>query len=227
MLSMSKAGFLSEETRKTRKGLLVVCLIAFSISKIGLTVKKVNVFGSELIISNFESIPLVLGLMVLYYLFTFLSYGLDEYSAAYRKLHRENVERIKTDEILTRREIEEKYFDLDHEMENCQLTLEQLGNHEERERAVARSREIEIQMNKLAKMNDYLKQFEGSFFERFQFKFFRPFMELIAPVIIGLYTLILLLFFTTIPNLTNHTEVKKKTEKQEIVDTENNKTHEK
>lgn len=86
--------FLTESTRKLRKSLLVASLIGFAISYAGLRVAKVSLLGSELSITRFEVIPFVLGIIVLYFLVTFIIFGLYDYSQSHRKLRNDYLEAI-------------------------------------------------------------------------------------------------------------------------------------
>ena len=76
---------LSENTRKIRRSLLAAGLVGYLISKIDVSIPKVTIFGTEFKIGNFQAIPFVLGLIVLYYLITFSFYALSEYAQLYRE----------------------------------------------------------------------------------------------------------------------------------------------
>ncbi len=207
MADQNQTGILSDETRKIRKGLLVVCLIGFSISKVGLVVKKISILGSELAITRFEAIPLILGLMVLYYLLTFICYGLDEYSSGHRKMHEEYLEKLESGKNYSPEVINENLENAHLECKRLELDLEKVvfGDGQEviKNKLEEKKREIN-KLDRLLRFSEYY--FHRPFFFRFRFIYFRPFMELFAPIAMGIYTLILLFFFTPIPQLPKNIE---------------------
>lgn len=87
-----KTGFISENTRKIRRGLMTSCLIGFSISQIGLYLREFSLFGSKFAITNHQAIPFILGIIVSYYLVTFLSYGFQEYSDVMKQFYKDKAQ---------------------------------------------------------------------------------------------------------------------------------------
>ncbi|MCD4788469.1 MAG: hypothetical protein K8R37_00605 [Bacteroidales bacterium] len=201
MADKDRIGFLSDNTRKIRKGLLIVCLVGFSISKVGLIVRKISFMGSELAITNFESISFILGIMVLYYLLTFICYGFDEYSYAYRKLREKYLEKIESGRAYSPHEIDKSLKYAESEYARLETQLEQNEYEEQREKIRDKLDAKKRETDKLARLIEFQRYYRGSSFERFRFRHLRTFMELLAPIAIGIYTLILLFFFTPIPQL--------------------------
>ena len=197
MADKDSIGFLSDNTRKIRKGLLIVCLVSFSISKVGLIVKKISIMGSELAITNFESIPLILGLMVFYFLLTFICYSFEEYSFGYRKIRNEYLEKIESGKAYSLHEIEKEIEFSESEIERFESDFEVHQDSITRGRIKKQKSELE----KLFRLRGFFRFKKGSFFERFRFRYLRTFMELFAPIAVGIYTLILLFFFTPVPQL--------------------------
>ena len=104
--------FLTESTQKLRKSLLISSLIGFAISYAGLRVSEVSLLGSKLSITKFEVIPLVLCIIVLYFLVTFTIFGLYDYSQGYRKLRYDALERISKGTVSSRQEAEKALKEL-------------------------------------------------------------------------------------------------------------------
>lgn len=69
---------ISENTRKVRRSLLAASLIGVVISFIDVSITKVSLFGTEFSIGKFETIPVVLTAIILYFLVTFASYAFAE-----------------------------------------------------------------------------------------------------------------------------------------------------
>ena len=66
--------------------------------------------------------------------------------------------------------------------------------------------EKEIERAKLIRLKEFYLSYRGSSFERFRFRHLRTFMEVFAPIAIGIYTIILLFFFTPTPKIINAPE---------------------
>ncbi len=203
MLDKSNSGFLSDNTRKIRRGLMIACMIGFTMAKVGLIIKKISIFGTELAITNFEVIPFVIGLAVLYYLLTFISYGFDEYSSAYKQMRVEYYEKIESGRGYSRREILAHLKLADQELGRLETSLQSDILGEKRNEIEDKIRKKEIEFSKLMRVDKaYLSShYKRSFFERFRFRYLREFMELYAPIVIGIYIVILLFFFTSVPTL--------------------------
>ena len=89
---------LSDKTRKTRKALLAASLIGICISHIDVNISKVTVFGTEFKFGNFEAIPIILGLIILFYLINFYAYGALDLRNFQKMYSREAVDTIIKDE---------------------------------------------------------------------------------------------------------------------------------
>jgi len=194
--------FLTEPTRKLRKSLLVASLIGFAISYAGLRVSEVSLLGSKLSITKFEVIPLVLGIVVSYFLVTFLIFGLYEYSQSYRKLRNGYLERLAKGTEYSRLNTDKALKDLRDELVSLHSNMETLMAGETTRLADRdRAREIEQEISKLNRVSDFYEYYKGSIFERLRLRGMRTFFDLFVPILIGIYVAILLFFYTKIPEV--------------------------
>ncbi len=200
--------FLTEPTRKLRKSLLVASLIGFAISYAGLRVSEVSLLGSKLSITRFEVIPLVLGIVVLYFLVTFIIFGLYDYSQSHLKLRNDYLEAISKGEVYSKHEIKIAIQDLEGELTGLESNQTLLGVLQPPEEAVSdrdRILEIKKEMIKLKRVWEFYRSYKGSIFERLRLRGMKIFFDLFVPIFIGFYVAILLFFFTKIPELNDTT----------------------
>ncbi len=195
--------FLSENTRKNRKSLLLVCLIGIIISSINLKITKISLLGTEFLIENFDAIPVILGLVILYFLIAFISYGLFEYSRAYRNLREEYLQRLSTGQVFNEYEVRKEFekvkneiSDLNHEISTIEFREEQLKIKE-----IIISKNTELA--KLERILEFYKVRHSSFFERLRMDGIKTAVELIFPIVLAIYTITVLFFFTDIANIQN------------------------
>ena len=194
--------FLTESTRKLRKSLLVASLIGFAISYAGLRVSEVSLLGSKLSITKFEVIPFVLGIVVFYFLLTFIIFGFHDYSQSYRKLRTDYVERLAKGTEYSRLNTDKALKDLRGELVSLHSNMETWMAGETTKLADRdRDREIEQEISKLNRVSDFYEYYKGSIFERLRLRGMRTFFDLIVPILVGSYVAILLFFFTKIPEL--------------------------
>lgn len=194
--------FLTEPTRKLRKSLLIASLIGFAISYAGLRVSEISLLGSKLSITKFDVIPFVLGIIVSYFLVTFIIFGLYEYAQSYRKRRFDILERISKGEVYSPRESEIAFHQLKYELEELEkkagfsmLTPRDSSRYEDR------AQEIKQEIRKLERVREFYTHYKGSIFERLRIRGMKTFFDLFVPIFIGLYVAILLFFFTKIPEL--------------------------
>ena len=198
--------FLTESTQKLRKSLLISSLIGFAISYAGLRVSEVSLLGSKLSITKFEVIPLVLCIIVLYFLVTFTIFGLYDYSQGYRKLRYDALERISKGTVSSRQEAEKALKELKGELEDLsQMPLSEYMEPSKGEARLSRIQEIRKEVTKLEQVLKFFRYYRGSFFERLKLRGMRTFFDLFLPILVGIYVLILLFFFTKIPELQSAT----------------------
>jgi len=195
--------FFTERTRKLRKSLLIASLIGFAISYAGLRVSEISLLGSKLSITRFEVIPFVLGIVVSYFLVTFIIFGLYEYSQSYGKMRMDILERISKGTVYSRRETMIALKHLETELESLQNEAgsQALVSPEDSRRAKDSAREVQQEILKLQRVLDFYADYKGSIFERLRVRGMKTFFDLFVPIIIGLYVAILLFFFTKIPEL--------------------------
>ena len=186
---------LSDSTRKVRKGLLASSLIGYAISRIGVSISKVSVFGTEIKIGNFEAIPFVLGMIIIYYLITFISYSISEYS--HSSYETENQSFVTSDIALpaNRREAKKTLSRIENEVS----TLEEEANKADSETA---SKLIEVrivQHRKILAMIDgrggearmkYLIRFKKLILAN------RTLVEFSLPIVLGIYCCISVMLYS-------------------------------
>jgi hypothetical protein len=83
---------LSEVTRKERRMLLGVGILAITLVKTGLVPTKISALGVEFDKANQEALFAMLALVTLYFLAAFVIYAAADFLAWRRALHRERVE---------------------------------------------------------------------------------------------------------------------------------------
>lgn len=76
---MGENELLSPLTRKVRNRLLTSNFVGFVLGILGLQINKISILGSEFGVTRNEMIPIVLVVLILYYLITFIVYGLDDF----------------------------------------------------------------------------------------------------------------------------------------------------
>lgn len=189
---------LSENTRKVRKSLLVVCLIGFAISQVGISIKKVTVLGTEFIIQNHQAIPLTIGLVIFYFLITFVFYALSEYSTAYEKDRRNYLENISGKTFPTKSQAIASAAELKNELEKLENEHGSAVGEKEKEKLDIRKKkkETESEYYKMKRIKDFWDNTKRSIYDVIPFKKTRIFVEFFIPVFIAIYILILLFFYT-------------------------------
>ncbi len=200
--------FLTEPTRKLRKSLLIASLIGFAISYAGLRVSEVSLLGSKLSITRFEVIPFVLGIVVSYFLVTFIIFGLYDYSQSHRKKRIDIIEKISKGTVYSETEATNALEDLQAELENLQTEADiaqYTSSPETLSRVKKRVWETQQEISKLERVLEYYRFYKGSIFERFRLRGMKTLFDLLVPISIGLYVAILLFFFTKIPELNETT----------------------
>lgn len=108
--------YLSENTRKIRRSLLLVSLIGYAISKLGLALTEVQVFGSKFEFQNYTAIPFVLILVILYFLITFVVYAGSEQSRGFLKAVEDYHARVAQGKSYTPDDIEHSISSLQSEI---------------------------------------------------------------------------------------------------------------
>lgn len=152
--------FLTVSTQKLRKSLLVASLVGFAISYAGLRVSEVSLLGSKLAITKFEVIPFVLGIIVLYFLMTFIIFGLYDYSQSYRKLRKDYVERLAKGTEYSRLNTEKALKDLRDELMSLHSNMETwMAGETTRLADRDRAREIEQEISKLNRVSDFYEYY--------------------------------------------------------------------
>lgn len=144
----------------------------------------------------------MLGIIVLYFLLTFIVFGFHDYSQSYRRLRGDIIERISKGTVSSKHEAEQLLRDLRGE-------LEDLANHppwsvyarpaEEATKHKSRVQELRKEIEKSEQLSKFFDYYKGSFFERLRLRGLRTFFDLFLPIFVGLYVVILLFFFTKIP----------------------------
>lgn len=199
--------FLTEPTRKLRKSLLIASLIGFAISYAGLRVSEISLLGSKLSITKFEVIPFVLGIVVSYFLVTFIIFGLYEYSQSYRKQRIDILERISKGTVYSEYETHVALKGLGTELEELQKRagFDALITSADSRGLEDRAQEIKQEILKLERVLDFYAHYKGSIFERLRVRGMKTLFDLFVPIFVGLYVAILLFFFTKIPELNDTT----------------------
>ena len=206
---------LSPETRKVRKSLMAVCLIGFALAKVQLTFEKFTILGSVFIVQNYQAIPLIIGLIILYYLVTFLFYALDEYQQEFLESRKEYLKTIGEGETpLTLYEAEERYLKLDRRIKRFedrgQFDNNDILSKEKFEIAKEKYTRRKKELGKLKKIISYLETQRFTIWNLRHLKVFRTFVEIILPVLISIYILLLIFVFTDFsvlnPNKVNKEE---------------------
>lgn len=199
--------FLTEPTRKLRKSLLVASLIGFAISYAGLRVSEVSLLGSKLSITRFEVIPFVLGIVVSYFLVTFIIFGFHDYAQSYRKKRIDIIEKISKGTLYSETEATNALIDLQAELENLQTEVDiaEYTSPGNVSRVKKKVWETQQEISKLERVLEYYRFYKGSIFERLRLRGMKTLFDLLVPISIGLYVAILLFFFTKIPELNDTT----------------------
>ncbi|MEC4686191.1 MAG: hypothetical protein VST71_10725 [Nitrospirota bacterium] len=200
---MDDNSILSNHTRKVRKSLLIASVIGYSISKIGLTIKKVSLFGSEFSITNHEAIPFILIIITTYLLITFISYSLSDYSSHYRKGKRDYIEQIVSGSMQSRDALLHSLSLLEKEIINLEKKIKGM-NYIPPDGRIEIEKEIEKKKFEQQKLNNILRFHETnrkSLFDYFTFAKFRLVMELIIPILAGIITIVFLIFYTNITQI--------------------------
>lgn len=196
--------FFTERTRKLRKSLLVASLIGFAISYAGLRVSEISLLGSKLSITRFEVIPFVLGIVVSYFLVTFIIFGFYDYAQSYRKKRIDIAERISKGAVYSK---QETMIALEHLQTELNDISAAFGTYilEDKQRIEDRTQKINQEILKLERILDFYESYKGSIFERLRFRGMKTLFDLFVPIFIGFYVAILLFFFTKIPELNETT----------------------
>lgn len=72
---------LSEHSRKERRNLLLICLLGLIMKKAGLIPTKISTLGIEFTQTNQSTLLLLTGLLVTYYLISFIIYSFTDFVA--------------------------------------------------------------------------------------------------------------------------------------------------
>jgi|SRR3989339_1965451 len=212
-------GNLSDETKKIRKSLLLFCAIGFSLSQIGLSIGKISLFGSVLYASNIAAIPIVLGLIVLYYLVSFIVVGLHEYSNSYRKSREEYITQFTEGKTYTESDVQLLLTIIDREISEFQFQLKNSPLLDDRNKLQIAISEKNQEKIKYKRILDFLKTHDASLFEKIKIDILKNFVDLFLPVLIGIYVCVILFFFTHIP-YNNELDGIKENKNNEIIKTD-------
>ena len=191
--------YLSENTRKIRRSLLLVSLIGYAISKVGLTLTEFQVFGSKFELKNYEAIPFVLIMVVAYFLTTFTVYALSEFAQGYKIAGEELVERHaqgKPTSALDIRLSMNKIRDEIRRLSDLDVDIDTLDS---RDSAV---REKQVEYDRLGGLHDMIMDFQSRIplYARISWKSVRTLVEMALPVVVALYVIVHLAFYTEISN---------------------------
>ncbi len=195
--------YLSDNTRKIRRWLLLVCLIGYSISKLDLTLTEIHVFGSKFEMLNYTAIPFVLIIVILYFLITYAFYSLSEYSHGHWTEAADVVERHVQGKTRSPFDISVKMDGIRRDIDNIQ---EQITNREYYEldaRAVA-GLEKALEERKIE--NKKLLEFFINATSRiplvaqYSWGHLRTFVEMVLPMLVAMYAIVHLAYFTEISN---------------------------
>ena len=197
---MAALKIISEPTRKIRKSLLIFSLIGYSISKIDVTISRVTVLGTEFRIGNFDAIPFVLGMIILFFLTTFFFYSIQDYYSQSAVIIRESA--IQEFEAVTGLgygpvSIKKDIDRAKKEQEQLSL-ISRIGsaNSEVEEKQARLSSYIRKLYELLKGEEKLLYQYHGAEYVNTFFVWLRQFMEFWVPLIFGTYACILVFFFT-------------------------------
>ncbi len=70
-----------DNTRKTRRNLLITSLIGILISKIGLVPQEISILNIKLTANNQESLALLLIVVISFFLLSFITYFINDFNA--------------------------------------------------------------------------------------------------------------------------------------------------
>jgi len=182
---------------------LIASLIGFAISYAGLRVSEVSLLGSKLAITKFEVIPILLGIIVLYFLVTFIIFGFYDYAQSNRKIRIDYLDRISKGEEYSWPGIKSALGDLEAELEDIENEIERrsLEGPEVPHKLNRMKREKEQEIFKLKRISEFYEYNKASMFERFRLRGMRTFFDLFFPIIVGIFVAILLFFYTEIPEV--------------------------
>ncbi len=207
-----ESDLLSESTRKTRKSMLTFALIGILISRIQVTIGEVSVLGTKFIVKDFGAIPVILALVVLYFLLSFGFNGLNDFSIAHRKRREDLVDKASSGRIISLEDAEQQRSVLQNELVNLEKEIAGLLSRSEREPL---SNQISIRKNEIAKLEKiigFYQYYRGSFFERLRLQGLSDFMNLWLPMFVGTLAVVLLLLFTKLPSVPAESEPAKGTQ---------------
>ena len=181
-------------------------MLAFSLSGIlifslGISIEKVSLFGTEFLITSFQSIPTILGLIILYYFMAFLINGLEEYSSAYRANRDAYVGRIIAGQAYSLHDLNDHLQTLQSEIQELENESRQLfagGTAPELRDRITEKRE---QIARVTRAREIAQSFQGSFFTRLRLGTLKITMNLFLPLLIAFWSLVQLFFFTDIPQI--------------------------
>ena len=182
-------GTLSENTKRIRRSLLTASLVGCVITMIDVSISKVTVFGTEFKIGNYQAIPIVLGLIISYYLITFSIYALSEYEHMYRKGKKEYLTTLALRVPVTLEEA-------DDQIASLKIQLNQLKDEIRTSIIIEEIKSKEMELKKIELIKNYLKTTKNNFFDIFSFKKIYFVIELFFPIALALYACLLVFFFT-------------------------------
>jgi hypothetical protein len=190
---------LSENSRKLRKSMLAFSMVGLVLAYVQPVINKVTVLGTEFIITNFGALPTILGLIILYFLVSFGVNAVDEYTASNRKRREDLIDRIASGKVYTTEEAEEQLGKLKLELKSLHAEFNSLGFNDKTE--VTRMIQLkEQEIFKTQKILDFYNTYKMPLFGRINLRrWITNGINVYLPILVGIYTIVLLVFFTKFP----------------------------
>ena len=91
-----------------------------------------------------------------------------------------------------------------HAIKELEYELSKVEGFAEKQAIQEKITKNKKELTKLQRLDEFYHYYRGSFFERLRTQYLRAFMELFAPLLIGVYTVILLFFFTPTPPISQN-----------------------
>ena len=195
-----ESDFLSASTKKTRRSLLAASVTGILISYVGISISKVSVMGTQFIIKDFASIPVILGLVVLYFLVVFIFNGLQEYRTLLGKARSEYFDRLEKGKIYSMDEVNKRMEDIRNELTSLRRNVDGPPSIPDGEARNKRVEELEKEYEKKQMVWYFLSISDTHALEGFPNSNAKLTINVLLPALVGLFAVILLLFFTKLPH---------------------------
>jgi hypothetical protein len=176
-------------------------MLGIIISYIKISVTKITTAGTEIVIQDYTAIPVILSIIVLYFLVVFIFNALDEYSKYHHKNREDVIERITAGKAYSFHDINLKVKSINEDIIKIENATRYSGNEETILTNNAKIKELKQEVDRLEMVLTYYQYSKASIYERIKLEGIKDFVNIYLPMFVGLYSIIILLFFTHFPNI--------------------------